>query len=416
MPAYLALTGRVRRHARHLMGCGRSTAGRYPLLFDAALVLLVGLLSVVPDLLEPHGPRPGWLFDLLLVAPLLVRRRWPAGVFAAISVVAFVQWLTGTQAQGDLAVLVALYTVGAYESRRRVIALAAVVAEFGVVLATVRWAPPGHAWAAALLLTGTVTAAWVLGVYVRIRRAYLAAVLDRALTAERDRDWQAQLAVADERARIAREMHDIVAHSLSVIIALNDGAAVSALTDPQETRLTNQQAAAVGRTSMAEMRRLLGVLRAGEHPQLAPQPDSSGLEVLVGQVRAAGLPVELTVSGRPEAPPAGAQLAVHRIVQESLTNVLRHAPGAARTVVRLDYRPDRVDIEVTNDDPPRHGTAARPLALAVGRPGAGHGLSGMRERAAVFGGQVHAGRGTDGSWRVSTRLHLDPPADPAHLA
>lgn len=399
-PAGPALTGRAFRRALNLVACGRSAAGRYPLLFDLALVVLVGLLSVVPDVLEPpDGRPPAWLFDLLLVAPLLMRRRWPAGVFAAISAVALAQWVAGTRAQGDLAVLVALYTVGAYETRRRLIALAAVVAEVGVVLAVLRWAPPEHRLAAALLLTGTVTAAWVVGVYVRVRRAYLAAVLDRAVTAERDRDSQAQLAVADERSRIAREMHDVIAHSLSVMIALNDGAAATALTDPQETRLANQQAAVVGRQSMAEMRRLLGVLRTGEHPELAPQPGAGGLDALLDQVRAAGLPVELAVSGRPDAPPAGAQLAVHRIIQESLTNVLKHAPGATRTLVRLDYRPERIDVEVTNDDPAPH--------RAADRAGTGHGLAGIRERAAVYGGQVRAGRGTDGSWQVSTRLHLD---------
>lgn len=401
-PVDLAYTGRVHRSVLLVVGRARSAAQRYPWIFDGLLVLLAALLSVIPDIFWPPGPQPAWLFDLLLVTPLAVRRRWPVGVFALIGVVALVQWLTGTLAQGDLAVLIALYTVGVYEYRLRLIVLTLAAAEVGVVLATLRWAPIGHGLTTALLLTGTVTAAWVAGVYVRLRREYLAAVVDRAVTAERERDSRAQLAVAAERARIAREMHDVVAHSLSVMIALNDGAAATVLQDPHEARVVNQQASAVGRQSMVEMRRLLGVLRTGEQAQLLPQPGSSELYSLIDQVRAAGLPVELAVSGLPDIAPPGAQLAVHRIVQESLTNVLKHAPQAAHTLVRLDYLPDRIDVEITNE----HQTPlSEPDEVEVGQ-----GLVGMRERAAVYGGQVHAGRGTDGSWRVSARLHLDDTA------
>lgn len=341
------------------------------------------------------------MFDLLLAAPLVVRRRWPAAVFLIISGIALVQWAADVQAHADVAVLIGLYTIGAYELRRWLILLAATLAEVGVVLATLRWAPAGQELTAALLLTGTVTAAWVVGVYVRTRRAYLSAVLERAETAERERDQQSQLAVAAERARIARELHDVIAHSLSVMIALNDGAAATALAAPHDTRLAAQQASAVGRQSLAEMRRLLGVLRTGEAPALLPQPDHAQIEDVIDQVRTAGLPVELAVSGRPQDSPGGVQLTVYRIVQESLTNVFKHAPAATRIRVRLDYTPDGVDIEVTNDDPSPHRTPAA----------AGHGLLGMQERASVYGGNIVTGRGDDGSWRVSTRLSLDNQGD-----
>lgn len=390
------------RLGRTLVEDARRFAVRNPVLVDLLLALAVVALSIVGEGFDLQRTDQAVAFDVLLGLPLLARRRWPTPVFLVIAAVALVQWSVGVQAHADSAVLLALYAVGAYEPRRQRVALAAGTAQLGVVLATVRWAPEGHETGAFLLLSGTVAAAWVGGSWVRTRRAYLSAVLERAATAERDRDQQAQIAVAGERSRIAREMHDVVAHGLSVMIALSDGAAAAAGTEPEATREAAQQASAVGRESLGEMRRLLGVLRADDSPELLPQPTDGQLDDLVERTRLAGLPVELTVSGRPPRSSPGAQLAVHRIVQESLTNVLKHAPGARHTLVRVDYRPGGIDVEVTNDDPLPHG-AGEP------RPGtpAGHGLVGMHERAALFGGSVRAGRGDDGSWRVSTRLRLD---------
>ena len=381
----------------------RTVAAARPLLVDVLLAAAVAVFAVVGDAYDADPRGPAWIFDLGLALPLVQRRRWPTPVFMAVSAIALAQWVVGVPARGDVAVLIALYTIGAHEARRGLVAVAAAGAEVGVVLATLRWAPHEHTWAAALLLTGTCTAAWVVGSYVRTRRAYLTAVLERAATAERDRDHRAQLAVADERNRIAREMHDVVAHSLSVMIALSDGAAVSVRTDPTEARAVMEQASTLGRESLGEMRRLLGVLRAddagGGPGALSPQPADTQLADLVDRVRSAGLPVQLAVSGLPHLSSPGAQLAAHRIVQESLTNVLKHAPAARATAVRLRYEPDSIDIEVVNDTDGATGPPSGP---------AGHGLMGMRERAALFGGRVQAGPEPDGSWLVRTRLQLGP--------
>ena len=384
-----------------------TTAGRrarrrldsHPFAVDAAIAVAVALFALGGDVIGGDSPTPAWVFDVVLALPLLVRRRWPAGTFVAVSAVALIQWLTDTPANGDLAVLVALYGVGAYERRRWMVAAAAAVGGLGVVLAVVRWAPPGATPRATVLLSGTVTAALVIGVYVRTRRAYLASILDRVATAEHQRDQQSRLAVAAERTRIAREMHDVVAHSLSVMIALSDGAATAVRTSPDEAQDVMQQASGVGRQALGDMRRLLGVLRAEGSAELSPQPSGADLEELVAGVRSAGFAVELVVGGTPQQAPPGAQLAVYRIVQESLTNVLKHAPDAGRAVVAVTYTGTDIDIRVTNDDrkPPR-----RPY-----KPAQGHGLTGMRERAAVYGGLVHAGRTPDGGWLVSTRLKLD---------
>lgn len=379
----------------------RSRLSAHPLAVDTLVALAVGIFSAGGDVFADHAPGRVWFFDIALAVPLLARRRWPAGVFLAVAAIALVQWIVGRPVNGDLAVLVALYTVGAHERRRWTVGAAAVIAEIGVVLAAARWAPPGTTLRALILLTGTATAAWVIGIYVRTRRAYLTSVLERASTAERERDQQAQIAVAAERARIAREMHDVVAHSLSVMIALTDGAAATVPTASQEAREVLGQASTVGRQALGEMHRLLGVLRDGEAAELAPQPGTADLDDLVAGVRSAGLAVELVVSGEPGSSPPGAQLAVHRIVRESLTNVLKHAPGASRVTVRLDYGPAEIGVEILNDDgrPPTRSRASS----------TGHGLTGMRERAAVYGGSVQAGQPPQGGWRVATRLHLTDP-------
>ena len=346
-----------------------------------------------------------WIIDLALILPLIGRRRWPAQVFGLIAAVALVQWLMNVQIGGDLAVLFSLYAVAAYETRRWAIIAAAAIAELGVVMAAIRWAPnaSANAFTNALLLTATTTAALALGFYFRTRRAYLASVLERAATAERERDQQALIATATERARISREMHDIVAHSLSVMIALGDGAAIAATRSPEDARAAMLQSSALGRQALGEMRRLLGGLNGDDIPAdasaLTPQPGIADLDELIQQVRSAGPEVDLLIVGHPPDLAPGAQLTIYRMVQEALTNVLKHAPAATRATVTLRYGSTGVDIEVDNDD---GGRPAVPTAA-----GPGHGLTGMRQRAAVFGGTVEAGRHSDGRWRVTTHLALE---------
>lgn len=350
-----------------------------------------------------------WVFDVALPLPLLARRRYPMAVFLSVGALASLELLLDSPVGGNIAVLLALYAVGAHASPRRA-AAAAGIAQVGVLLAVLRWAPPGQVLTGLLLLTGTVTAAWVLGVYVRTRRAYLASVLDRARTAERDRDQQALLAAANERTRIARELHDIVAHSISVMVALSDGVAATAIRDPRGAQDASQQASATGRQALTEMRRLLGVLRDGDDPELAPQPGVAQLDELLTQVRAAGLTVELVELGSPPELPPSAQLAVYRLVQESLTNVLKHGEAVTRVTVTLRYGPGSLHVLV--DDNGTSGDVSE-----RNTPDGGHGLDGMRERLAAFKGTLQAGRRERGGWRVAGNLHLDAsPQQPQRLA
>jgi signal transduction histidine kinase len=391
MSPFAAPAARVMRFVRGRRG--------HPLLGDAAVLAAVLVIGLLPDLLGP-GPHDGasWVFDLALVLPLVGRRYAPFPVFLVQAAVALVQWSTNTRAAADFALLIPLYAIAAHAPRRVTVAYAAAISQVGVILAAAAWAPRSHVIGSALLLTGTVTAAWVLGIYVRTRRAYISGVVERAQIAEQERDTRALIAVTEERARISREMHDIVAHSLAVMIALSDGAAAAIDRAPAEAQDAMEQAAALGRQSLQEIRRVLGDLRGTEELDRAPQPGVEAVEDLVRQVRAAGLPVELVVVGQPRPLVPSAQLAVYRLIQESLTNVLKHARYATRATVTLRYLDTGVQVQIDNDDRPE------PQDPATGQ--IGQGIAGMRERAAVFHGSVEAARRPDGGWRVVGQLQL----------
>jgi signal transduction histidine kinase len=337
-----------------------------------------------------------WLLAQLLVLPLLVRRRQPVAVFGLLSAVALVQWALGVRFVADVALLVALYTVASTCERAEAITAAAVV-EVGVVLASVRFAPAGDGVLGSIVfLTGLATAALFLGTTLQARRAYLASLEDRAHRLERERDQQTQLAATAERTRIAREMHDVVAHSLSVVITLADAAVAARASEPVEADRAMHQVASTGRQALAEMRRILGVLRDGAPAELSPQPTLARLDALLEDVRGAGVPVELTVSGVPQALPVTAEASVYRIVQESLTNVLKHARRPSQVDVSLAWSDDQLVVEVSDD-----GRAASARAVAAS---GGHGLQGMRERVALFGGELDAGPQSPHGWVVRARL------------
>ncbi len=364
-----------------------------PLVMEVAAAVAVAAGTGLVDLFgSMPGRAVGW--DLLLAAPLVLRRRRAGWAAALIAAVCLAQWLANVRASGDVAFLVALYSLGAYERRRWILASAVVVAEVGVIMAVARWGPASNRLLPGLLSTGTVTAAWVAGIYVRMRRAYLASALLRAETAERERDSRAQVAVAAERARIAREMHDVIAHSLSVMITLNDAAA--AVESSAQARDTITQASEVGRQALTEMHRMLGVLRDGEPAERTPSPGADQLADLVSMVRSAGLSVELAVTGDLNTMSPTAQLALYRIVQESLTNVLKHGRNVQHVVVRVSRRGPSVELQVDDDGLPAEEVPAR----------AGHGVSGMAERASLFGGYVDAGPTDSAGWRVTARLDL----------
>jgi len=234
---------------------------------------------------------------------------------------------------------------------------------------------------------------WVTGMYLRTRRLYMAELRERATRAEAEREQRAREAVADEQRRIARELHDAVAHAMSVMVVQAEAAEEMLSVDPEKARAPVQRIQSVGRDGLAEMRRLLAVLRTGESPGKAPQPGIAQLDVLAAEIRSAGLPVELTVEGEPRVLPVGVDISAYRIVQEALTNVLRHA-RATHVDVRLRFG-DTLELDVEDDG----------IGAPAGTNG-GHGLVGMRERVGLFGGTLEAGPVASG-FRVHATLPLE---------
>jgi len=363
---------------------------------DVLLALFAATVCGLIDALGSARPSSAPMWDVLLALPLVARRSRPASAGVLIAGVCLAQWRAGFPVPGDAAVLVVLYSVGAYERRRGVLLAAIAIAELGVVMAVSRWGASTNQLLSCATATGTVTASWVAGIYASMRRAYVASMQERAETAERDRDSRAQVAVAAERARLAREMHDVIAHSLSVMITLNDAAA--AVEPSPRARDTISQASEVGRQALSEMHRMLGVLRDGEATTYDPQPGLGDLPALVSMVRSAGLTVELVVTGDLASVAHTAQLALYRIVQESLTNVLKHARNVERVVVEVARYGHRMDLRIDND-------GAHVAELVESPPG--HGLSGMNERVKLFDGEISAKPRADGGWSVRAWLELE---------
>jgi signal transduction histidine kinase len=251
---------------------------------------------------------------------------------------------------------------------------------------------------------------FLLGRKRAARKAHLVGLEERAERLEQEREQQLQLAAASERARIAREMHDIVAHNLAVMVALADGAAMTAPTAPEQATGVMHQVSATGREALTEMRKVLGLLRhdpqVGE-PDLRPQPGFADLDTLVDQVRQAGIEVTLAQQGAPAAWGPSAGLAVYRILQEALTNTMKHAGSGASVQIRLHYTSGGVTIEMTDD-----GGTLSPVPRAAPPLGGanqsvdGYGLVGLAERAAAFGGQLRAGPTVGGGWQVRTSLRF----------
>jgi signal transduction histidine kinase len=383
----------VRRRQEAILAWAR----RRPLAVDAMLAGTLALLFVLEAMSPTEDGAARFAIVAGLTAPLALRRRAPLAAFAAIALVAFAQWLLLTgKYSADLALVFAFYAVAAHERRLWGVAAAFAILELGVLLATLKYVAEGRV-ASFAALSAFVVAAGALGVYMRTRRQHIAALRERAHQLERERDQQARLAAAAERARIAREMHDVVAHNLSVMITLADGARVTAPHDPDKAERAMGAVSSTGREALEEMRRLLGVLREDGRADtpLTPQPGIDALDGLLEQVRGAGLATRLTRTGTPGPVSPGAELVVYRLVQEALTNTLKHARRASEAEVRLHYGDDALSLEVIDDGAP----AAAPA-------GDGHGLTGMRERAAAYGGAVEAGPRGPGGWRVRARIPL----------
>ncbi|MFI6508221.1 sensor histidine kinase [Streptosporangium sp. NPDC050855] len=398
-----------------MFGRLRAWSGRHPRITDALWLvpfLLFSLQNVMSagvgsTAWEAAGLDVWWFAGLgvLLFAPLFWLRERPLTVFTIISMTCFLQWLLGVQPLFfNVSVLIALYGVASRRSLRWAVG-AGLVVELGLLLAFLQSPPSeagfGAAFASASAFSGTV---WMGGIYANTRRRYLEGLEERAERAERERDQQARLAAAAERARIARELHDVVAHNVSVMIVQADGADHVIGHDAEQARQAMQAVSATGRRALAEMRRMVGVLRDdGVQGEYAPQPSLSQLDELVAQVRASGLPVDLRVSGVPRELPEGEQLTVYRIVQEALTNTLKHGGPSSRAWVEMEYGVRELLLRVTDD-----GRGAS----APEREG-GHGLVGMRERVAMFGGSLEARPETGGGFRVVARLPIGAGAERA---
>jgi len=364
-------------------------------LFDLGVALGIALLTL--------GERGIVLaLGLLMAVCLLGRRRHPVVVTVLVYLLAPLHLFAGGTVRGfDLAVLVAMYSTVKYADRLRWGIIAGAGAALGVVIIAVVTAQRYEYFVATPVLCATATvAAWFSGYAVRTRRLYVAALEERAATLERERDYLGRLAAADVRAEVARELHDVVAHSLSVMIVQADGARYALAGSPEQVPGALDTIAATGRDALEDMRRIVEVLRTGGDGAAEPDLRRVGLAelgTLVARAEAAGLRVTCGTDGEAVALTPAEELTAYRIVQESLTNVLRHAGPGTTVDVELSYRDGQLSIVVTDKGD---------LADAWPPQREGHGLRGMRERVAVHGGAVEAGPGPDGGWRVAATIPL----------
>jgi signal transduction histidine kinase len=375
---------------------------RHPSLVDGVLALV---LCTIGSLMGPGRHVQSAPFALALVIPVVFRRKHPVGAFAAATAVGAVQVLLGVRPNmADLAIVVLLYTLAAYRPRQISVS-GLVVCLLGSAAAVARWQPAGLGlldWmmVGSIMFAGPSLLAWVVGDSMRYRRGYYASLEERAARLERERDAQAQIAAAAERARIARELHDVVAHNVSVMVVQADGASYALDSEPEKARQALAAIAGTGRQALAEMRRLLGVLRSDDgETGLAPLPGIAQLGELLQQTRATGLAVAFAVEGVPGPLPDGVALAAYRIVQESLTNTRKHGGPRACAKVTLRYCEDALVLRIVDD-----GRGA-----AAAADGGGHGMTGMRERVALYGGTLRAGPRPGGGYHVIARLPLALP-------
>jgi signal transduction histidine kinase len=386
----------------HLVSRFREIAREYwfELLIGALLVAAVAQLVITRD--SPGAPPVSLWFSIpamvVLVSPLFARRRFPfAGPAAywllAIAITRIDGSLTPYVDSLSVVGLAAAFLLGNVRKPAKAwLGLALVVASMLVVVSGIPGTAP-TSWY--VFITLRYVAAWIAGYALRAHAEQAEAAEVRAVQAEREREAAARVAVAEERARIARELHDIVAHAVSVMV-LQVGAVRHKLPDDMaDDRDALRGVERAGRTALAEMRRLLAAMRTdGDEAELGPQPGLDALESLITDVGRAGLPVAVHLEGEPFPLPRGVDLSAYRIVQEGLTNALKHASASGADVF-LRYRADEVEIEVRDDG---RGPAAS--------DGLGHGLVGIRERVKIYGGQMTASTAPEGGFVLSTRLPI----------
>lgn len=378
---------------------------------DSAWALLLACFALLST-----GNQSGWREQVSYVLAgvvggmMVFRRRHPNATTAAAVVLGLGQLAAQVNPGVEsIGYLVFAYTGAAYgavwTSRLALVAgLAAgplTLMRFHEVSSSVQGAPQIVFFAT--LMSTPFVLCWAWGRLTRVRRAYLTELEDRAARLERERGAQAKIAVAAERARIARELHDVVAHNVSVMIVQADGAAYVLDNSPQQAKEALSTIASTGRQALVEMRRLLGVLRTTDTTEeYVPQPGVAELPELLDQVRTAGLPVDFDSAGDPQELPRGVELTVYRIVQEALTNVRKHGGPDVRARVAVDFR-DR-ELEVLIEDDGRGSTDDQ--LVVGGSDGPGHGLIGMRERVGMVSGSLDIGPRPGGGFRIRAVLPL----------
>ncbi len=378
----------------------------------AALVAVLALVELGSDSLRvARAPDPIGVALVLVGALALVWRRvTPTGVFAFIVVVSIVFYARDYGSFISPVGLAGVYAAAAHESNRRTAWTALLlgwIALFGVASFSVLQGPDGYDWSTGLSMNTSIGAAMLAGAVIRNKEEIFADTKERAERAEADRQAEAERAVTRERLRIAREMHDVVSHGMSLITVQAAAAREVVMTRPEDAAGLMHSVETTGRDALAEMRRMLGVLRNDEsvgpidqRGQLAPQPSLDDLDTIVANCADAGTPTELTITGdtRPLAP--GVELAAFRIVQEALTNVVKHGGEAATATVVLRYDTDALHIEICD--------TGRGAASGLGDSSGGHGLIGMRERIDIYDGQLAHGPRPGGGYAVSASLPIAP--------
>ncbi len=400
---------------------------RHPTWVDslwAVFLLMLSSLWIVASVSTPPGPDaadplPRGTGQLIAIVPIslalslvvALRRRAPEKMLLLATGAGVAQVIADVGPfPGNFAFLVILFTVASRHTR-----WASRWALAGALLAptidTLRWPSSPHNPTAdvfgTLFMTLAFVLAWVLGDSLRTRRAYYLELEQRAKRLEKEREAQAKVAVAAERARIARELHDVVAHNVSVMVVQADGASYVLDASPDQTRMALETISGTGRQALAEMRRLLGVLRSGDTAKrdgdaYVPQPGVEQIADLVEQVRGAGLTVDFRVEGDPHPLPSSVELTAYRIVQEALTNTRKHGGPHVGATVQLCYRDDELSVLAEDDG----RGAQRELYQDGGTDGLGHGLIGMRERVGMVGGALEAGPRSGGGFRIRAALPL----------
>jgi signal transduction histidine kinase len=374
----------------------RRPRGRRSLAFDIALALVAAAVELAQVIGAEGTPsKPALVLAVVAGGALVLRRTAPLAVLATTLAAGVVIVALGDDPSG-VSALIALYTTAAFCELRVSLAALALTIAIAATLSAATADTPGRQTSAtfgAVIAAGLTIGTWGLGAYAQTRRRYLRELQERAASAEREREQLARIAVHEERASIARELHDIVAHSVGVMLVGVRGARDVLRASPHTADDTLARVERSGEQSLTELRRILALLREPEQTaESRPQPSLAELDELVAGYRAAGLPVRLEVIGEPLPLPSGVELSVYRIVQEALTNTLKHS-DPTHVAVTLAFRDTRLELEVVDD-----GTAT------FRAPTTGQGIIGMRERVSLLGGELETGQREGGGFRVSAHL------------